>query len=132
MSDRLRTNYKPTDKYPNLFHYNGILVISAGLEAKADSLSAGFTRFMTWETTLRRQSSSRISSKSSGHIDKQIIVESPASYELERMRSQEIDDRKAGVIWHIPDSGKLLSMVFFTGKIVPMMDNPTIAIHDRP
>ena len=87
---------------------------------------------MTWETTLRRQSSSRISSKSSGHIDKQIIVESPASYELERMGSQEIDDRKAGVIWHMPDSGKLLSMVFFTGKIVPMMDNPTIAIHDRP
>ena len=87
---------------------------------------------MTWETTLRRQSSSRISSRSSGHIDKQIIVESPASYELERMGSQEIDDRKAGVIWHMPDSGKLLSMVFFTGKIVPMMDNPTIAIHYRP
>ena len=59
--DRLRINYKSTDKYPNLFHYNGILVISAGLEARADSLSAGFTRFMTWETTLRRQSSSPIS-----------------------------------------------------------------------
>ncbi len=35
---------------PSLFTYNALLVISDGLEAKAGSLSAGFSRFMTWKT----------------------------------------------------------------------------------
>jgi type I restriction enzyme R subunit len=34
---------------PGLFTYNALLVISDGLEAKAGSLSAGFSRFMTWK-----------------------------------------------------------------------------------
>src|SRR5699024_2717150 len=33
-------------------------------------------------------------------------------------------DRKIGVIWHTQGSGKSLSMVFFTGKLVLEMDNP--------
>ncbi|MEA0971129.1 Restriction endonuclease subunit R [Candidatus Megaera venefica] len=40
--------YKQT--IPSLFTYNGILVISDGLEAKAGSLSSGLTRFMTWKS----------------------------------------------------------------------------------
>jgi type I restriction enzyme, R subunit len=36
---------------PTLFTYNGLLIISDGLEAKAGSISAGLTRFMTWKTT---------------------------------------------------------------------------------
>jgi very-short-patch-repair endonuclease len=40
--------------------------------------------------------------------------------------------RKAGVIWHTQGSGKSLSMVFYTGKIVLTLDNPTILmITDR-
>jgi type I site-specific restriction-modification system R (restriction) subunit len=35
---------------PGLFTYNGFVVISDGLEAKAGSLSAGFSRFMAWKT----------------------------------------------------------------------------------
>ena len=35
---------------PSLFTYNGILVISDGLEAKAGSLSADFSRFMSWKS----------------------------------------------------------------------------------
>ncbi len=41
--------YKET--IPSLFTYNGILVISDGLEARAGSLSAGLTRFMTWKSS---------------------------------------------------------------------------------
>ncbi len=37
-------------------------------------------------------------------------------------------DRKGGVIWHTQGSGKSLSMVFYTGKIVLALDNPTILI----
>jgi len=36
---------------PSLFSYNGFMVISDGLEAKAGSLSAGFTRFMAWKSS---------------------------------------------------------------------------------
>jgi len=39
-----------------------------------------------------------------------------------------IGDRKGGVVWHTQGSGKSLSMVFYTGKIVLAMDNPTVLI----
>jgi len=37
-------------------------------------------------------------------------------------------DKKAGVIWHTQGSGKSLSMVFYTGKIVLNLDNPTVLV----
>jgi len=36
---------------PSLFVYNAALIISDGLEAKAGSLSAGFSRFMNWKSS---------------------------------------------------------------------------------
>lgn len=50
----LDSAYKQLQTYkqtiPSLFTYNGILVISNGLEAKAGSLSSALTRFMTWKS----------------------------------------------------------------------------------
>lgn len=40
----------------------------------------------------------------------------------------ETGDRKIGVIWHTQGSGKSLSMVFYTGKLVLEMNNPTIVV----
>lgn len=41
-------------------------------------------------------------------------------------------NKKAGVVWHTQGSGKSLSMVFYTGKLVKAMNNPTvIVITDR-
>jgi len=37
-------------------------------------------------------------------------------------------DRKGGVVWHTTGSGKSLSMVFFTGKLVLRLNNPTIVV----
>lgn len=37
-------------------------------------------------------------------------------------------DKKGGVVWHTQGSGKSLSMVFFTGKLVLSLDNPTVLI----
>lgn len=37
-------------------------------------------------------------------------------------------DRKIGVIWHTQGSGKSLSMVFYSGKLVQQLDNPTIVV----
>lgn len=40
----------------------------------------------------------------------------------------ETGDRRAGVVWHTQGSGKSLSMVFYTGKLVLELDNPTIVV----
>lgn len=45
----------------------------------------------------------------------------------ERATLQE-GDRKIGVIWHTQGSGKSLSMVFYAGKLVLSLDNPTIVV----
>lgn len=37
-------------------------------------------------------------------------------------------DRKCGVVWHTQESGKSLSMVFYTGKLALELDNPTIVV----
>jgi len=42
--------------------------------------------------------------------------------------SAEDGDKKGGVIWHTQGSGKSLSMVFYTGKIVLRLNNPTILV----
>ncbi|HCZ36711.1 MAG TPA: DEAD/DEAH box helicase, partial [Cytophagales bacterium] len=40
----------------------------------------------------------------------------------------EVGDRRAGVVWYTQGSGKSLSMVFYTGKLVLALDNPTIVV----
>lgn len=55
-------------------------------------------------------------------------AQSPASYGLNDVRSQPKGDRKAGVVWHTQGSGKSLSMVFYTGKIVLALNNPTVVV----
>lgn len=56
------------------------------------------------------------------------VMERPESYGLTSVDAQPAGDRKGGVVWHTQGSGKSLSMVFFTGKIVLTMDNPTILV----
>ena len=54
--DQVQT-YKAT--IPGLFTYNAICVISDGMECKAGSVTAGFSRFMTWKTADGRKEASR-------------------------------------------------------------------------
>lgn len=58
------------------------------------------------------------------------VREDPAEYGLPSVEEQPIGDRRAGVIWHTQGSGKSLSMVFYTGKLVlaEAMNNPTIVV----
>lgn len=37
-------------------------------------------------------------------------------------------DDKGGVIWHTQGSGKSLTMVFFSGKLIQMLNNPTLVV----
>jgi type I restriction enzyme, R subunit len=48
--------------------------------------------------------------------------------EKTNIASSKLGDRRAGVIWHTQGSGKSLSMVFYTGKLVLSLDNPTIVV----
>jgi type I restriction enzyme R subunit len=42
--------------------------------------------------------------------------------------AQEEGSRKVGVVWHTQGSGKSLSMVFYTGKVVLELNNPTVVV----
>ena len=192
--------YKQT--IPSLFTYNSFVIISDGLEAKAGTISAGFSRFMAWKSADGKLEASRLvgqleilivdmlgqktlldlirhfvvfekskkEDKISGIITLQtvkklaayhqyyavnravestlraasfvtakangvksgdgakVLRESPESYGVTGVKLQPEGDRKGGVVWHTQGSGKSLSMVFYTGKIVLAMDNPTVLV----
>jgi len=54
--------------------------------------------------------------------------ESPSVYGLPDVKQQPRGDKKAGVVWHTQGSGKSLSMMFYTGKIVLETENPTVLV----
>ena len=172
--------YKQT--IPSLFTTNAFTVVSDGLEAKAGSLSAGFSRFMTWKSSDGKTEApalvSQLETLIKGMLNKATLLdlvrhfivfeksrkEDPktgiisistvkklAAYHqyyavnaaiVSTLRAADMGDgkgsglasqqprgdRKAGVVWHTQGSGKSLSMVFYTGKIVLAMDNPTVLV----
>lgn len=48
--------------------------------------------------------------------------------ETTKKATSEHGDQRAGVIWHTQGSGKSLSMVFYAGKLVLALNNPTLVI----
>jgi type I restriction enzyme R subunit len=169
----VKSAYKQLETYkatiPSLFTYNSILVISDGLEAKSGSLSAGFSRFLSWKTSDGVNLASRLDTElevlQKGQLNPHTLldlirffivfeknkkedlktglvtietVKKVAAYhqyyavnkavESSVKASQENGDRKGGVVWHTQGSGKSLSMVFYTGKIVQRLNNPTILV----
>lgn len=164
---------------PQLFTYNAFCVVSDGLEAKAGTLSADFSRYMTWKTKTGDTEAHRhepqlnvlvqgllnpvtlldmvrhfIVFEASKTEDKNGIItisniKKMAAYHqyyavnkavLSTIRASSensdeddtpennLSNKKAGVVWHTQGSGKSLSMVFYTGKIVLAMNNPTVVI----
>jgi type I restriction enzyme R subunit len=148
------------EQIPALFATNEVLVISDGIEGKIGSLSADRERFMSWRTIEGedREASSveRIEVLIRGVFEKKrflsfirhfVIFEETretikkiAGYhqfhavnkavETTVAASRSTGDRRAGVVWHTQGSGKSLTMVFYTGRIVlhPDMENPTIIV----
>ena len=154
---------------PSLFFYNAFCVISDGLEAKAGTISAAYSRFQTWKTIEgKKESSAHISQLEvliKGMLNKATLldlirnfivfekdkkvdsktgltqietVKKIAAYhqyhavnkavESTRLAATEKGNRKAGVVWHTQGSGKSLSMVFYVGKLIHNLDNPTIVV----
>ncbi len=168
----LHSAYKQIQTYkdtiPSLFTFNTFCVISDGADAKAGSLSAGFSRYLAWKTSDGVKEASPLTSQlevlikglanpatlmdyirhfivfeESKHIDAKGIatiqtIKKVAAYhqyyavnkaiESVKRASGNHGDRKGGVVWHTQGSGKSLSMVFFSGKLVLQLDNPTILV----
>ncbi len=189
----LTSAYKQLETYkqtiPSLFTYNGLVIVSDGLEAKAGSISAGLSRFMAWKSADGKAEASHLVSQLetliSGMLNKGTLLDlirhfivfeksskedaktgqisittvkklaayhqyyavnaavistlrasaeatgvsqDPAGYGLPSVITQPKGDRKAGVVWHTQGSGKSLSMVFYTGKIVLALNNPTVVV----
>ena len=161
--------YKAT--IPSLFTYNAICVISDGMECKAGSVSAGFSRFMTWKSYDGKKEASRfipqleillkgmlnpstlldlvrnfiVFEKSKKEDAKTGItqietVKKLAAYHQYYAVNRAVQssiiasgtngDKRGGVVWHTQGSGKSLSMVFYSGKLItaPEMQNPTILV----
>jgi len=59
-----------------------------------------------------------------------LVNEPPEYYGLPNVKDQPKGGKRAGVVWHTQGSGKSLSMVFYTGKLVlaEEMNNPTILV----
>ncbi|MCG8569984.1 MAG: type I restriction endonuclease subunit R, partial [Spirochaetes bacterium] len=69
--------------------------------------------------------------RATGHINETSVtaMDKLKGYVTDQKKIQEsFGDRKGGVVWHTQGSGKSLSMVFYTGKIVLALDNPTIVV----
>ncbi len=66
--------------------------------------------------------------RAAGFESSRAFSEPPAGYGLPDVRQQPKGDQKAGVVWHTQGSGKSLSMVFYTGKIVLALDNLTVLV----
>lgn len=160
-------NYKQA--IPSLFLFNGLLVASDGLEARMGSLSAGFSRFMTWKSADGKSEASHLVSQLEtlirGALGPATLLELIRHFTVFEKESHEDPktglttvttvkkvgayhqyyavrkavestllatgaegSRKGGVVWHTQGSGKSLSMVFYAGKLVLALDNPTIVV----
>src|SRR5690554_4131893 len=169
----VRSAFKQIQTYkatiPSLFTYNGLLVISDGTEAKAGSLSAGFTRFMSWKTSDGLKEASHLIPEMEtlikGMLNRETLLDLMRHFVVfEKSKKEDLKtgittietikkiaayhqyyavnkavestvkasgvdgDRKGGVVWHTQGSGKSLSMVFYSGKIVLNLNNPTILV----
>ncbi len=73
-----------------------------------------------------RTDESRLIGRFPAHRERDVVAEPTPLYQP----SPKFNGRQIGVIWHTQGSGKSLSMVMYTGKIVrhPDMQNPTVVV----
>jgi type I restriction enzyme, R subunit len=171
----IRSAYEQIQTYkaiiPSLFTFNAVCIISDGLECKAGSVSAEFTRYMTWKTADGIKEASRFKPQLEillkGMMQPATLLDLVRNFIVfEKSKKEDIDtgliqiqtekklaayhqyyavnkavqstvqasgvngDKRGGIVWHTQGSGKSLSMVFYSGKLItsPEMQNPTIVV----
>jgi type I restriction enzyme R subunit len=140
---------------PSLFRYNEVLVISDGIEARAGTITSEKERFMQWKTIdggKPRRGLTEIEVLLRGMCernrlidivrnfvvfekDKQTLKKLAAYHQywatnkaLKSTKEARRGDKKAGIVWHTQGSGKSLTMIFYSGRLVRDLDNPTIVL----
>jgi type I restriction enzyme R subunit len=143
------------DQLPSLFRFNEILVISDGIEARAGTITSERERFMQWKTIdgeKPKKGLTEIEVLLRGICDKRRILhiarnfivfekdketkKKLAAYHqywatnkaLESTIEARKGNKKAGIVWHTQGSGKSLTMIFYSAKLVRELDNPTIVV----
>ncbi|MBI2120172.1 MAG: type I restriction endonuclease subunit R [Parcubacteria group bacterium] len=120
-------NYK--DAVPQLFTYNGILVASDGLDAKVASLTASWERCIFEKAKKEDKKTGRVTIETIKKVaayHQYYVVNKAIASTLNA--TSDNGERKIGVVWHTQGSGKSLSMVFYAGKAVLALNNPTILV----
>src|SRR3989449_2045498 len=143
------------EQLPSLFRYNEILVISDGIEARAGTITSEKERFMQWKTIdggkpRRGLTEIEVLLRGMGERNRIIdIVRNFVVFEKDKETLKKLaayhqywatnkavkatkaarkGDKKAGIVWHTQGSGKSLTMIFYSGKLVRELDNPTIVL----
>lgn len=145
------------NEIPSLFQYNEVLIISDGLEARAGTISADWERFMSWKTIDGEELAPTIMPQLKVLFDGMLrrdrfldlirhfivfeddgtnVIKKMAAYHQYHAVKKAIaktneaveGNKQCGVVWHTQGSGKSLIMVFYTGKLVLELDNPTIVV----
>ena len=87
------------DAIPSLFTYNALVVISDGLEARAGSMSAGFSRMMAWKTADGRVEASNLVSQLEvliqGMLNKKTLLDLIRSFTV--FEKTKTEDKTTGV-----------------------------------
>ena len=144
---------------PSLFTYNGLSVISDGLEARVGTISANIEWFTRWRTIdgkdLAPDTVPQLEVLLKGLFNKQRIIDFLANFIVFESDGEKIikkaaayhqyhatnkaitstlkatqseGDRRCGVVWHTQGSGKSLTMMFYAGKVIQVLDNPTLVV----
>lgn len=144
---------------PDLFAYNEICVVSDSTDARAGTLTAPWERFNAWKsidgTLVEDRTLLEVLIK--GMFDKGRVLDlihnfvtfASTKHEVTKIMAMyhqyhgvtraiaetlravsPVGDRRIGTFWHTQGSGKSLSMVFYTGKIIEhsALRNPTIVV----
>lgn len=147
--------YKQT--IPSLFNTNELLVVSDGANAKIGTITSDFERFMNWKSVDGKEIEAHLQLETllKGVFTKSHFLEIVKNFVLFQTTKDEDDIKivaayhqffavdkavestveaimnstgKAGLIWHTQGSGKSLSMVFYTAKLIQAVKNPTIIV----
>ena len=85
---------------PSLFTYNGFMIVSDGLEAKAGTLSSGFTRFMAWKSADGKEEASNLVSQLetliNGMLNKETLLDLIRHFVVFEKSKKE--DSKTGIV----------------------------------
>lgn len=138
-------NYQQDIK--TLFYYNAFNVICDGVNARIGTITADFTRYMTWKSKNGEQPEElfdQVDTLLEGVFRKDrfidliinfVVFQSSESKLIKifagyhqyfavrkavesTKKSLAIKSRKAGVVWHTQGSGKSFAMVFYTGLLL--------------